>query len=195
MKEVKINPNNLIKEELDDIKYKARALIFNDREELLLTVNGGVYLLPGGSINSNETYIDAVKREVLEETGIQMKEDKIFNLASYEEYVKDFPKRDGITFVSRYTKTVYYYYDSLEDVHEDKMELSINEKNGKFSYLWINPKNIAAFLLENQDINNLKRPYFDRELMTIINEYLEVKNSYKNILANSKTNVYKYKKD
>lgn len=177
MRTIILNPDNLIKEKLEDIKYKSRAIILNDNDELLLTINGGVYLLPGGSINQGETHIEAVKREVLEETGIDMDENLIIDLAVYEEYVKRFPKRDGITFVSRYTKTIYFYYNKVEEVHEDKRMLSNNEKNGKFSYLWIKPEDVKKCLLENKDPNNLKRPFFDRELLTIIDEYFMFKNN------------------
>lgn len=178
MKEITINLDNLSKDKVDDIKYKARAIILNKNDEMLITVNGGVYLLPGGSMIPGEDYITGVKREVLEETGIDMDESKIISLASYEEYVTNFPKRDGITFVSRYTKTVYFFYNNKEDIHEDRINLSDNEKKGKFYYLWIRPEEIESLLENNPDETNLKRAYFDRELLTIIDEYCEIKNDF-----------------
>ncbi len=54
------------------------AFIFSGDEQLLLgkSILGGVYqdlwVVPGGGINPDETELDAVKREVLEEVGLDI---------------------------------------------------------------------------------------------------------------------------
>jgi ADP-ribose pyrophosphatase YjhB (NUDIX family) len=48
------------------------AIIFDDRERILLVrqIDGGVWTVPGGAVDPNETPADAVVREVWEETGL-----------------------------------------------------------------------------------------------------------------------------
>lgn len=54
------------------------AFIFSSEDKVLLGHNkkGGVYqdqlVVPGGGIENNESHVDALKREVLEETGIDI---------------------------------------------------------------------------------------------------------------------------
>src|SRR5262245_56314746 len=50
------------------------GLIFDDEGRVLLVqhANGGVWLLPGGAIDPDETPQDAVVREVWEETGLDV---------------------------------------------------------------------------------------------------------------------------
>lgn len=51
-------------------------LIYNDKGEILLIKNpkfGDFWTIPGGHIELNETAEDALKREIMEETGLEMK--------------------------------------------------------------------------------------------------------------------------
>lgn len=59
------------------------AFIFSNDNKLLLgkSVKGGVYpdcwIVPGGGVEPDETKVEAVKREILEETGIDISSAKI----------------------------------------------------------------------------------------------------------------------
>lgn len=52
-----------------------RAIILNDREEILLQrrTDIGCWGLPSGAVELDETALEALKREVLEETGIEVR--------------------------------------------------------------------------------------------------------------------------
>ena len=56
----------------DNVDYTPRpgayAFIIKDSHILLINIDGRLYL-PGGGIEKNETLIDGLKREILEETG------------------------------------------------------------------------------------------------------------------------------
>ncbi len=58
------------------IRHAVRALILSDTNEVLFlrmahpTRGGEFWLLPGGGVRSNEAAVDALKREVWEETGL-----------------------------------------------------------------------------------------------------------------------------
>ena len=54
-----------------------RILIFNPRGELLLTKSHkwrGKYVVPGGHIELGETAVDAARREIKEETGLEIRD-------------------------------------------------------------------------------------------------------------------------
>ncbi|XP_008546177.1 8-oxo-dGDP phosphatase NUDT18 isoform X1 [Microplitis demolitor] len=59
------------------VTYIVAAVIINDKDEVLMIQEAkascaGKWYLPAGRVEPNETLIDAVKREVLEETGLTM---------------------------------------------------------------------------------------------------------------------------
>ena len=63
-------------DKLDGIRYIARrgayAVIQNNDRQIGLIETGNGYFLPGGGIDPGETEIDALKRELIEETGYQI---------------------------------------------------------------------------------------------------------------------------
>lgn len=61
-----------------DTRLAAYALLVNDRDEILLTwfngnaMGGPSWTMPGGEVNFDESIVDAVLREVYEETGYRV---------------------------------------------------------------------------------------------------------------------------
>ena len=56
------------------------AAIFDDQERILLVRHNygdGRWGLPGGGIEANETVVDALRREVHEETGLEVEPDRL----------------------------------------------------------------------------------------------------------------------
>ena len=72
MKEIILNKGKLKDEELTDVLEKARIVLRNDNDELVFARFGRVYMLPGGKIEEGETPVDTVKRELMEETTINI---------------------------------------------------------------------------------------------------------------------------
>lgn len=61
----------------------AAGVVINDNEEILLvnTYNSG-WVFPGGQVEVGENIIDGVKREVLEETGVEVEVGEVFCISS-----------------------------------------------------------------------------------------------------------------
>ena len=72
MKEIVINKGKLKDDEITEVLDKARIVLRNDDGEFILSHFERVYFLPGGKVEVTETPVDAVKRELLEETNIHI---------------------------------------------------------------------------------------------------------------------------
>lgn len=73
MRKIDFNDNELNVNQIDKIVRKVRAFVINSQSNKVLLVNyAGLYMLPGGSIENEETKLEALKREILEESGIEI---------------------------------------------------------------------------------------------------------------------------
>ena len=72
VKEIVINKGKLKDDEITEVLDKARIVLRNDDGEFILSHFERVYFLPGGKVEVTETPVDAVKRELLEETNIHI---------------------------------------------------------------------------------------------------------------------------
>lgn len=70
MKKLVINKNNLELKDINEFVYRPRAIIINSNNEILLGFCNNTYQFSGGFLEDNETLIEGLKREILEETGI-----------------------------------------------------------------------------------------------------------------------------
>lgn len=64
----------------------ASAMILNSRNEILLVRKKGstFFQLPGGKINNNETFFETLKRELIEEINLEIKETNCIFLGTHE---------------------------------------------------------------------------------------------------------------
>lgn len=174
MKQVKFNEGELTEEEIDKVVKKARALVLNTRtREALLVQYSGVYMLPGGKIDNNETEIEALKRELLEEAGIEISEKEATPYLVINSYDKDYlDRREGK--LNRLTQTTFFEISTDKDIDKTKTKLSESEKE-KGLTIEYKPLSIMRYLIETNTSDNPKRKQFDRETLTAINEYTKMK--------------------
>ncbi len=74
------------------------VLVINEKGQLLLQKRSdtGEWGVPGGAMEPAETYIEAAKRELYEETGIEVSDLNLFGLYSGEERVIHYPNGDVV---------------------------------------------------------------------------------------------------
>ena len=77
MKTIIYNHDNLKKEEIDETVIRVKALIINSNNEILLGYAHKTYQFPGGHLEENESLEEGLKREIKEETGIEIKENNL----------------------------------------------------------------------------------------------------------------------
>lgn len=83
------------------IMVVAGAFVFDFDNRLLLQQRSdtGEWGLPGGFMELDETVQDTARREVLEETGLQLKELELFGIYSGPKYDKTFQNGDQVAMV------------------------------------------------------------------------------------------------
>ncbi|MBQ6165280.1 MAG: NUDIX hydrolase [Clostridia bacterium] len=86
----------------------AAGIVINENDEILLVKhNRDGWVFPGGQVEVGENVIDAVKREVMEETGVDIDVGEVFcissNTGSYPGYngVKEVPTKIMLDFICR----------------------------------------------------------------------------------------------
>ena len=73
MKEIVTNKYNLTEEDMTEVVKRVKILLVNSNDEILLGYSHHNYQFPGGHVEENEELIDTVNREILEETGMDLK--------------------------------------------------------------------------------------------------------------------------
>ena len=86
----------------------AAGIVVNDNDEVLMVkTHRGGWVFPGGQVEIGENVIDAVRREVMEETGVEIEVGEVFcissNTCKYPGYngVKEVPTKIMLDFICR----------------------------------------------------------------------------------------------
>ena len=165
-----INQYNLKDSDINEYNIKVRAILINDKNEILVGNYSGTYLLPGGSINPNEDISNALIRELKEETGIDYKEEELISICHLDYYQKDYPKRDGT--IKNRLITTYYYIGTYKDISTSNQNLTENEQKGNFKLELISLEKLTNIIINNKN-NNPRNIYFQKELLMVIKFYKE----------------------
>ena len=88
MIEIIKNKNNLSELEINNIVTRVKALIINSNNQILLGHSYCEYQFPGGHVENNEGFADALKRELKEETGLNYDVDNITPFVLLKRYYK-----------------------------------------------------------------------------------------------------------
>lgn len=95
-------------------------IIENDKGEILLQKrrDNGNWGLPGGAMELGEKYIETLKREVLEEAGIEIDDIQLFGIYSGEDRILTYPNGDICCVTSIIFKTSSYRGEIQQNTEE-----------------------------------------------------------------------------
>ncbi|OCL26572.1 ADP-ribose pyrophosphatase [Orenia metallireducens] len=119
------------------------AIIFNPDNKILLCKShkwDNKYVIPGGHIELGESMEDALKREILEETGLEIYDIKLISLKE-SIYSDNFHKQKHFIFIDYICKT-------------DSYSVTLNEEAQEYN--WV----------DLDEIDNYKLGGFTKELLT-----------------------------
>ena len=142
MIEIIKNKDNLTDKDIDEIITRVKALIVNSKREILLGYSYYEYQFPGGHVKEYEGLLDALKRELKEETGLDYKVTNLKPIGILKKYIKDYPK------VGMNSLYVIYYYE----INDDRIpslsttNYTDEEKDGNFKLYYV-PLDMAASII------------------------------------------------
>lgn len=168
------NTDNLSIKDIDEKTTRARAIIINFNKKILMCYSNGRnhYEFPGGHLENDENLIDGLKREVLEETGIEIEEKNIIPFYSIKYYCKNYHGSGKNRLVEIYYFLVYT--DLFYDV--SNITLDENEKNEKYECRYIEISNLMDVLLQNKQVTKESNSSLDDTIL-VYKEFL-FKNNY-----------------
>ena len=132
---------------------RVKALIVSSDNKILLVNNYQDYQFPGGHMENNETYSEDLKRELLEETGIDFTIEKdIEPVLKLYRYYEEYHETKENTLL----EINYFIIRSDKYIDTDNLNLTKEEENGDFSLTYISLFEFKRLLEENIMINNDK---------------------------------------
>ena len=165
MEKILINDGELSPSEIDGVEIRVKAFIINSDNELLIIHNNNTYQLPGGHKEKSETLEESLKREIYEETGIEVDVPKeAFMLIT--EFNKNF-LNTGKNICNK-----IYYYEVITDElpHFDKLNLTELESRTDVKINYVKLDRIEQFIEESKN-NNMINDLIACELAKAIKTY------------------------
>lgn len=167
MKEAIYNYDYLKDEDITEVVTRIKALIINSKNIILGNENN-IYQFPGGHLEENETFEECLKREILEETGIEIDDNEIKRPFMKVTYLnKDWPE------IGKNRKSEIYYYliETSKKPDMSKVKYTEHEKQGNFKIESI-PLRESIYVIEDNISKNEKNKVIAPDMIMAITEYL-----------------------
>ena len=147
MKQLITNKYNLTDSDMTEVVKRVKVLLVNSNNDVLLGYSHNNYQFPGGHVEENETLVQAVNREILEETGIELNITNIEPFACAIGYYKDWPAEGK----NRKIEIYYYEVKTDEKPNLENTDYTENEKDGNFELRYIPLLNVENVLRTNAE--------------------------------------------
>lgn len=167
MKETIYNHDYLKNEDITEVVTRIKALIINDKNIILGNENN-IYQFPGGHLEKNETFEECLKREILEETGIEIDDNEIKRSFMKVTYLnKDWPAIGQ----NRKSEIYYYLIETTKNPDMSKVKYTEHEKQGNFKIESI-PLSESISVIKDNISKNEKNKVIAPDMIMAITEYL-----------------------
>ncbi len=173
MKELIIDNDNIKNKKIDEEVTRVKALIVNNKNEILLVHCYNEYQFPGGHLENNESNEVGLLREIKEETGIKTKIEDYSYFMTIKNYNKNYREKG----VNRCNKIIYYVLNKSYDINLENANFSDYEKKGNFRLEWVSLNKVEWLLIENSNSHSFAKIIVN-EMLYVLKEY---KNKYKRI--------------
>lgn len=160
------NKDKLKDNEIDEVVTRVKVLLINSNNELLLGLSHGTYQFPGGHLEEGEELSECVKRELLEETGININTDGLVPFFLIKHYNKNYRNTNK----NRLSLIYYYVINTDEVYHLENTHYTKEEQDGNFTLKYVNISAVEELLIKSIP-NNRINEIIVREMLMAINEY------------------------
>ncbi len=137
-------------------KYAVRAIIFRHGKYAMQRGKSGEYKIPGGTVETGESFLTALEREVLEETGLVLKPDSLKEIGEVTELREDLHKKG-----QKYICHSMFYCCEVE---EQRKETKMTDKELEMGYQ-LEWAALEEILKVNQSLMNSEEPERDTEFL------------------------------
>lgn len=167
MKEIIYNYDFLTDNDITRCTKRAKMIIENSKNEILVVYSHKNYFLVGGHVEDNESFEECIAREIKEETGIDIPYEKREPFLSIKYFDKNYPN------VGENTKCINNYYFIKYDLvpNLDNINLTDDEKDGGFRLEYINKYKIIEVLTDS--LNTCTKPNVVQDTIEAVKEYLQ----------------------
>ena len=166
MKEIIYNEDNLKDSDINNVVERAKAIIVNSKDEILLGYGNNNYQIIGGHKEKGETYKDCLIREIKEETGIIIDDFDEKLVLTIKYYCKNYPSKNLNTLFN----ANYYVIKADQKPNMDLINLTKNEKEGMFEFKYINKNNVINELVKTFDTCKNKNTL--KDTIHVLTQYL-----------------------
>lgn len=166
MKEIIYNDNNIKDEDIHEWVKRAKVLVVNSKNEILIAHTDDSYYFLGGHVDGDESDYECLVREIKEEAGIDYKPviDKPFVSIKY--LFKDYPQAG----TNRgYIANYYVIYDDLVP-NPNNVNLTDGESAGHLRLVYIHKDKILNEV--RPYLNICKKTGVVRDTLEVLEEYL-----------------------
>lgn len=170
MKEIFINKDNLKKEEIDEEVIRVKGLLINSNNELLLGYSHDTYQFPGGHLENCETLEECLKREIKEETGMDVETYSIKPFMLIEYYTKNYFNSGK----NRCNKIYYFEIKTDKKINLNETNYTDCEKEGNYELRYVELNNVKDELIKNAS-KYPKCKTITCEMLEVLSYYLEEK--------------------
>jgi len=168
MKKIIYNKDNLKEKDITDKVIRTKALIINN-ENILIGNANNVYQFPGGHLEEKETLEECLKREVLEETGIELIDNEIKQPFMKITYLsKDWPEVGK----NQKAEIYYFYIKTNKKINMKKSNLTEHEKKNNYKIESV-PLKKSIKVIKNNIPNNEENLLISRDMILAIEEYMK----------------------
>lgn len=167
MKKIIYNNDNLTEKDINKYVKRAKIVIENSNNEILIVYSHNNYFLIGGHVDDNESFYECLNREIKEETGVTIPIEKTEPFISIEYLNKDYPNKGENT---KYINNYYYIkYDLIPNINNTN--LTEDEKDGNFKIEYINKNKIIDILTKS--LETATRENVVKDTIEVLKEYLK----------------------
>ncbi len=162
------NDDSIKEDEVNRVVKRAKVVIENSNNEILLCFCHNNYYLLGGHVDNDESDMECLHRELSEEAGVDINFNKLIPFITIKYFIKDYPE-DNIN--SLYIANYYNYkMDLIPNI--DNLNLTEDEKEGNFEIQYIHRDMVLNKL--NDALEFATRKNVVNDTIEVIKEYLKM---------------------
>lgn len=170
MKEIIYNNDNINLSDVTSISVRIKVLLINNGK-LLIGNEDGCFMFIGGHKEDNEKLIDTLKREVKEETGIELENEVINNPFLKIIYLnKDYPNKGE----NRESDIYYYAVETNKLPNLENVNYTESEINKHFELIYIDLDDAINIIKENIP-NHKDNKIISKDMIIALEEYERIK--------------------